>query len=153
MNDKDLTETERNNLKKAVVELSTYMVLMAMAGLLGAMGDDDDELKDSYGYNLAMYEILRLKSEIGFFIPIANLQQGDLLRIIKSPSSANTLLERFAKASSQAFNPLEEYERKSGPWEKGDNKFKAKLLKLLFGYSGSNMDPSIALENFKSITN
>jgi len=153
MNDKDLTENERNNLKKAIAELSTYAALLAMSLLLGSMGDDDDELKDNYMYSVAMYEILRLKSEIGFFIPGVNIQQGDLLRIIKSPSSINTLLERTARFSSQLFNPFEEYQRKSGPWEKGDSKLKAKFLKLFFGYSGSNMDPSIALENFKSLTN
>jgi hypothetical protein len=153
MNNKDLTENERNNLKKAIAELSTYAALLALSLLLGSMGDDDEELKDNYAYNVAMYEILRLKSEIGFFIPGVNIQQGDLLRIIKSPSSINTLLERTARFSSQLFNPFEEYKRKTGPWEKGDSKLKAKFLKLMFGYSGSNMDPSIALENFKSLTN
>jgi hypothetical protein len=150
-NDPDLTEGEKNNIKKALTELSIYGTLLAMTMLLAGMADDDDELKDSYGYNLAMYELLRLKSEIAFYIPL--LGTGDALRIIKSPSSINTLLVRGAKAGSQLLNPLEEYQRDSGPNKKGDNKLKAKMLILLFGYNGSNIDPSIALENFKALTN
>jgi hypothetical protein len=98
-----------------------------------------------------MYELLRLKSEIAFYIPL--LGTGDALRIIKSPSSINTLLVRGAKAGNQLLSPLEEYQRDSGPNKKGDNKLKAKMLILLFGYNGSNIDPSIALENFKALTN
>lgn len=152
-NDPDLTEGEKNNIRKALTELSVYGTLLAITMILAGMGDDDDELKDSYGYNLAMYELLRLKSEIAFYIPL--LGTGDALRIIKSPSSINTLLMRSAKVGNQLFslNPLEEYQRDSGPNKKGDSKLKAKMLILLFGYNGSNIDPSIALENFKALTN
>jgi hypothetical protein len=151
-NDPSLTENERNNLKKAVVELTSYFVLAAIASILGSMGDDDDELKDNYAYNVALYSALRLKGEIGFFIPGINLKEG--YRIIKSPSAINTLLERSVKFGGQLFtDPFGEYERNSGPWEKGDSKLKAKFLKLFFGYNGSNLDPSIAVENFKGLSN
>jgi hypothetical protein len=151
-NDPSLTENERNNLKKAVVELTSYFVLAAIVSILAGMGDDDDELKDNYAYNVALYSALRLKGEIGFFIPGINLKEG--YRIIKSPSAINTLLERSVKFGGQLFtDPFAEYERKSGPWEKGDSKLKAKFLKLFFGYNGSNLDPSIAVENFKGLSN
>jgi hypothetical protein len=151
-NDPSLTENERNNLKKAVVELTSYFVLAAIVSILAGMGDDDDELKDNYAYNVALYSALRLKGEIGFFIPGINLKEG--YRIIKSPSAINTLLERSVKFGGQLVtDPFAEYERKSGPWEKGDSKLKARFLKLFFGYNGSNLDPSIAVENFKGLSN
>ena len=43
----------------------------------------------------------------------------------------------------------EEYEKKSGIWEKGDNKAWAYFLKLM-GYSGYNLHPDEAIKSFES---
>ena len=60
-------------------------------------------------------------------------------------------LDRFIKFGNQIlpWNVTEEYEKKSGIWEKGDNKAWAYFLKLM-GYSGYNLHPNEAIKSFES---
>jgi hypothetical protein len=65
-------------------------------------------------------------------------------------------LDRVIKFVDQfvfTWNPEElEYQRKTGVWEKGDNKSWAYFLKLI-GYSGNNIKPDQAIKSFEAALN
>ncbi len=119
--------------------------------VLKNLGDDDEKLKKNYAYNFLLYEATRLRSETSSYIsPL------DAYRTIKSPSAMTGTLDRTIKFTDQlifTWNPEKlQYKRKSGIWDKGDNKSFAYFLKLM-GFSGYNLDPSAATEAFNSTLN
>ena len=121
---------------------STALLIMIME----AAGDDDEELKTNFTYNFLLYEAIRMRSETSSYIWLP-----DAYRIVKSPSAITGTLDRTIKFMGQImpWNITEEYERKTGIWEAGDNKAWAYFLRLT-GYSGYNLTPEEAIKSFKS---
>lgn len=109
---KDLTEMERNNIRRTASEIAmmaaayvTYVVLS------GAMEDDEDNFMASLG---AFYS-RRLLSELMTYTSAA-----EVARTFRSPAVTLSLLENVIKAVVQTTtSPLEEYERGR---HKGENK-------------------------------
>ena len=143
------TAFEKAQTKRVIAEISIILTTAALVSILTSMGDDDDELKESYMYNFVLYEMIRMNSETAAYI-----SPRDAYRVVKSPSAMTGTLERAIKFTDQFFLTWDpeklEYQRKQGVWEKGDNKSWAYFLKLM-GYSGYNIKPEAAVESFKGI--
>ena len=83
------------------------------------------------------------------YLPVIGLI--DIYRLVKSPSAATSTVDRSIKLLNQImpWNITEEYERKEGPWQKGDNKAYVAFLRVM-GYTGNNFNPSEAVKSFES---
>lgn len=143
------SDFEKAQTKRVIAEIAIILTTSALVSILTSMGDDDDELKESYMYNFVLYEMIRMNSETSAYTnPI------DAYRVVKSPSAMTGTLERAIKFTDQFFLTWDpeklDYQRKQGVWEKGDNKSWAYFLKLM-GYSGYNIKPEAAVESFKGI--
>jgi hypothetical protein len=145
------TPFEKAQMKRAITELTLILTTTALAGFLLSMGDDDEELKDNYAYNFALYEAIRMRSETAAYI-----SPKDAYRVVKSPSAMTSTLERAIKFTDQFFFTWDpeklDFQRKQGVWEKGDNKSWAYFLKLI-GISGYNVKPEAATESFLGTLN
>jgi hypothetical protein len=151
--DNNLTPLQKANIRRAITELSFIAALTLITFIMKGMAGDDPEYKKSntvkgYAYNFMLYEVMRLNSEMQFYLPIIGID--DQLRIFKNPSAINSTLTRMTRLGMQLFNPLEEYETGNGFNAKGDNKLVARLLNL-GGVNGANLNPQIAQEflNYK----
>jgi hypothetical protein len=143
------TPFEKAQIRKVITELSIIAAFVSIILLLTAIGGDDDDeeaLNKTYAYNFLLYEAIRMRSETSGF-----LNPKDAYRAVRSPSAMTGTLDRFIKFGNQIlpWNVTEEYEKKSGIWEKGDNKAWAYFLKLM-GYSGYNLHPDEAIKSFES---
>jgi hypothetical protein len=145
------TPYQKAQISKVLAELSIIMALSTLAFILTniLVDPDDDEreaIQDNYLYNFLLYETLRMRSETASYInPI------DAVRVLRSPSAMTSTFDRIIKFGNQVmpWNITEEYERKTGIWEKGDNKAWAAFLKLM-GFSGYNTNPEQAWKSFES---
>lgn len=132
------SDFEKTNLLRFYTEAGTIVALM---GIIAAIkGADDDDEKNGWAYNFALYQALRLKSEMSFYSSIP-----DAVRILKSPSPIITQIESVGKAVGQLAHPFEVYKRDAGKAHKGDNKLGIKLQKLI-GLSGNNLNPDQAVK-------
>ena len=57
-----------------------------------------------------MYQLLRLKSELLFYVSAPNA-----MSILRSPAASMSVIDNITEVLTQAMNPLEVYER--GPWK------------------------------------
>jgi len=149
---KTYTKFEKAQIRKVLAELAiilaTVVLLMLILPMIGGDDDDEDALSKSYAYNFVMYEALRMQSETKTYLPLIGI--GDLYRTVRSPSAATTTVDRSIKLLVQImpWSITEEYKRKSGIWEKGDNKAWAAFLKVM-GYTGNNLNPAEAIKSFQ----
>jgi len=142
------TPFQKAQMKRVIAELSIIVTSTALISILKSLpDDDDDELKNNYAYNFALYEMVRMKSETASYIWLP-----DAYRVVRSPTAMTSTLERVIKFTNQFFltwDPDElDFKRKSGVWDKGDNKSWAYFLKMI-GYSGYNIKPGEAVESFE----
>lgn len=150
------TPFQKAQIKKVIAEITIIAALVALIfALLAIPGDDDeDKIKDNYAYNFILYEAIRLRSETKQFLPFLGLK--DFYRTIKSPSAMTGTLDRGIKFFDQflfTWDPEKlDYQRKTGVWDKGDNKSWAYFLKLM-GYSGNNLKPAEAIKAFEGSLN
>ena len=139
-------------IRRTLTELSIVIALVGMIAIMAMIGggdDGDDKFKKNYAYNFLLYEMIRMRSETAQYInPI------DVYRTVKSPSAALSTTSRFIRFFNQIlpWNITEEYKRKSGIWEKGDNKAWAYFIKLI-GLPGYNIKPREAVKVYESLTN
>lgn len=149
----DLSDFEKAQVRRTMAEASFIIALVALVMVMKAMaGDDDDELKKNWAYNFVLYEAIRMRSETSQYIPVFGFR--DLYRNFKSPTAATLPIDRMIKFTDQFFvqswNPEKAvYQRRTGVWEKGDNKSWAYFLKLM-GISGYTMSPDQAIKGFES---
>jgi len=112
----ELTDVERANVRKTIIDIST-MILFYLAGTLLAglaKGVDDDDDKEMY-YTMA-YMFRRHYSEIAFFS-----DPTEAYRIMQTPSASLSMLQKSGNVLTQLFKPTEHYQR-------GIHKDKNKLL-------------------------
>ena len=63
------------------------MVATGLGGILAGLAGDDD---DNWALNMTAYQLSRLSTEIGIFVP--GWQMTEVMKIVKSPSAAvNTI--------------------------------------------------------------
>jgi len=131
----NLTELEKRNLRKSAIEmgimLSSGIIIMILQSLYEG-ADDEDKKYLAYPLMFSM----RLNSDLSAFVvpgdPRMLLLPNPigLYKSFRYPTAAQTTIEKSLKLVGQMFNPLETYERQTGPYEKGDLKLVAKILKL-----------------------
>ena len=117
-----LSDMEKSNVIKTAVEMLALISLIVITKALAGIDTDDDD-EELY---FIMYQIRRLQADIGFYI-----RPGEAYRILKSPSATLNMYSKVVRVANQALNPLEEYQRKSGMNEKGDNKLWSRVRDLL----------------------
>lgn len=142
------TPFEKAQIRKVITELSIIAAFVSIILVLTAIGGDDDDeeaLKKTYAYNFLLYQAIRMRSETAGY-----LNPKDAYRALRSPSAMTGTLDRFIKFGNQIlpWNVTEDYEKRSGIWNKGDNKAWAYFLKLM-GYSGYNLKPEEAVKSFE----
>lgn len=147
-----MTEMERQNMRKVSINMMFY----ALAGLIvmALSGDDDDD--DDWATNFAIYQAVRMQSELTQFVNIK-----EFAKLAVSPSAGVKpalrtidLAEHFTTVSVPSFftgdNSETVYKRKSGIHEKGDSKLLAKIEALLpvIGGIEKSSDPKAAAKWF-----
>jgi len=147
-----LSPFERAQVNRVIGEATLILAFTAIVLALTLMvDDDDDDLKKNYAYNFLLYEAIRMRSETASYI-----SPKDAYRIFKSPSAMTSTLERAIQFTDQFFftwNPEKlTYQRRSGVWNKGDNKSWAYFMKLI-GFSGYNITPEAAVKAFEGSIN
>lgn len=149
---KNMTPMEQQNMRRLSINIMFY----ALAGLIVMLLSDDDDEDDSYAESFAIYQALRMQSELTQFLsPI------EFVKLAISPSAAvkpalraYDLGEHFITKSVPSFftgdNSETTYLRKSGLHEKGDSKLLAKISALLpiIGGIDKSSDPKAAAKWF-----
>ena len=83
-----LNDYEKGNIKKAMTELAVTACLVIASALLTNLPDDDDDNKFvAWAEDIAITQLLRLRSEVGSQAPTPMLA-GEALRIMSSPFAA-----------------------------------------------------------------
>ena len=147
-----MTEMERQNMRRVSINMMFY----ALAGLIvmALSGDDDDD--DDWATNFAIYQAIRMQSELTQFISVK-----EFAKLAVSPSAGVKpalrtidLAEHFTTVSVPSFftgdNSETVYKRKSGIHAKGDSKLLAKIEALLpvIGGIEKSSDPKAAAKWF-----
>jgi len=145
------TPFQKAQIRKTLTELTIILSTWALILILSSLADDDEDLKKSYMYNFVMYQAMRMRSETSSY---ANPK--DIWKNVKSPSAAISTVEKLIKFVDQfvfTWDPDKlEYKRKTGIYEKGDNKSWAYFLKLM-GFTGNNITPEEAVKAYQGILN
>jgi hypothetical protein len=142
--DTGLQSFEEANIRRAVMEMGIYAVLGLLIAML-AIGDEEDEEEVSNYRWLALYELQRLRKELGSLMPTLTIV-GDNWKLLKSPSAFNHTVDKLIGIGKQMGDPFGVYEKRTGIFEKGDSKMKAKFLKL-FGNIGNATNAEEAYKN------
>jgi hypothetical protein len=86
----ELTKTEKANIIRAITEVSHFLVLTAVIGLI-EWSDDDDR---PWLISMLEYQARRLKTELGSMIPGRSMVKEGL-KILKSPAAGINTLEHI----------------------------------------------------------
>ena len=121
----NLSEYEKHNIKRSVVEAVTIFAVlplmeMLVMGLAGN-GDDDDQL-----VYFAAYQLRRLETELSQYMSIS-----ESYKILRSPIPSARLLETAATVVLGAFRPSSYFEVYDRGQFKGENKWKIKVQKQI----------------------
>ncbi len=123
-NFKDLNEYEKNNLKKATIEIIITSILGPLAALIAGSADDDDEV-----LFFVAYQLRRLDTELSAYRSLS-----ENFKMMRSPIPSANLAEHVLWSLDSVINPFswdnltEEYDQ--GP-HKRENKFKIKQMKKI----------------------
>lgn len=156
LNENNLTDFQRNNIKRSLIELTFISAIFLLSKLLNGYDDDDD----SYAYNFIQYEAYRLSSEMQFY-----LNPVEFYRVLRTPTVATTKLEQSLKFAHQIGFPIpynfekgkffinEDFDKNVGEFtKKGDNKAYKYGLDVL-GLNLNNQSPEYSLKMLEKLTN
>lgn len=133
-----MSETDKQNFKRAVYEASAAMSTAVIFGVLNSMIDMDDDDEDSYALVYAAYQARRLQTELLQFVSL-----GEFVHLAKSPMATVNWVGKYidlidqvtVKEPGYALGLVEEdeifYQRATGTAEKGDRKVFNKVRKVL----------------------
>lgn len=83
----ELPDWKKANIRRTFVEVGYFLVATGLGGILAGLAGDDD---DNWALNMTAYQLSRLSTEIGIFVP--GWQMTEVMKIVKSPSAAvNTI--------------------------------------------------------------
>jgi len=128
-----LTDQERGNIRKTVIEASAIAVSIVFANILAGLGEDADD-EDKEAYYTAAYLARRFHSELSFYS-----SPTEPFKIMGDPVVTVSMIRRLFDFTDQAmFNPTERYVRGEN---KGDLKVirRGKRLFPVFGMVDRNM--------------
>lgn len=154
-----MTEIEKQNIRRTMVELGAFLSTIA---IYMALSMDDDEEKN-YATTFILYQARRLQTELGAFTPILGTREA--LRLLESPSAsirpiqnAVNLMESIWKNGlyfGSGGNIIDEkeifYQRTQGKYKKGDLKIQKnveKMVPIVNGFEKSkNADEALSWFN------
>lgn len=102
----NLTEMEKQNVKRFSTEVAVFISMCILFSLLKDYIGDDDEPALA---NLA-YQVYRLRTDIGFYT-----NPMDMMKIIQSPFPSTSAVRGISNLFDAALHPFDVYER--GNWE------------------------------------
>jgi len=156
------TEYERANIKRALVEMGTIMVVAGIMLVLGAMmrGGDDDEKRVAAAL---MAPLFKLQTELSFygspgdfgkggkltpagFIPIIG-NVKEIYRSFRSPSAVMSTVDGGFRLVSN-LTTWERYKRSGPGYDKGDYKWPVSLQKFV-GISPNKWNPEAAIKSLE----
>ena len=115
----NLTEMEKQNIKRCGTEAAIFTTLCILYSVLKNWADDEDSV---FIDNLA-YQAYRLRTDMGFY-----LNPRDMMKIVQSPFPSTSSVKSIANLFDSVLHPLDKYER--GPW-KDHYKIEKRLYDLL----------------------
>ncbi len=81
-----LSDQDKANVKRSALELSYLFAAWALLNALRSMGEDDEELKENFAYNIALYQLDRLRMELVTYSPIYGwMNEGT--KLLASPTA------------------------------------------------------------------
>ena len=128
---KSLPEWKQANLRRALGEAVSYMLLLVLPNLL--WGDDEPEELSRWD-NQMKYNFARVQSELGFYTTTS------FFEILRTPMANMTSIEAYFKFAEQLFSDgtsiifggdVDRYKRKTGRYEKGDPKLMKRFHNIL----------------------
>ena len=129
LNKSKMTDYEKSNLARAIVELSAVMgislALMLHSKFAPGKDDDDDDFSDWFT-SMAVYQLFRLRNELGSVAPTP-LMLREVRNTIASPIAAIEPMERICRIPFLLFPSTWTSEVKSGAF-----KGKSKAEKIIF---------------------
>lgn len=102
----NLTEMEKQNVRRFGAEASIFVTLCVLYSLLKTWADDEDSV---FIDNLA-YQAYRLRTDMGFYT-----RPRDMMKIIQSPFPSTSAIKSVSNLFDSVLHPLDKYER--GPWK------------------------------------
>lgn len=138
---KGASRQQKFGLRRAAYELAFATLTFVIGKLVGAMLDDDDD-KDSWVLNMIAYQALRANTEM-----LAFANPYEFWRIVENPTATanfmkNTLDLVLATGEVVGYQlgvvPAEDvfYQRKAGPYAKGDAKWVKEFMDWAPGPAG-----------------
>jgi uncharacterized protein YjiS (DUF1127 family) len=83
----ELPDWKKANIRRTLTEVGYFLVVTGLGGIMAGLAGDDD---DNWALNMTAYQLSRLSTEIGIFVPV--WQMTEVMKIVKSPSAAvNTI--------------------------------------------------------------
>ena len=118
-----LSDYEKHNIKRAVVELVlTAGILPIVTHLVHAMAADDDK---EYLFFLA-YQLRRLDTELSQYRSIS-----ESFKVMRSPIPSARLIETTLSITTQVFSPWAWDDKYKAGYNRGENKLKVKVMKQI----------------------
>jgi len=155
-----MTNMEKRNVKRTMVELSSLATAIAMVAALSNLDDDEE----TWVSNFMLYQAKRYEMEIMQWTPLVGTKEA--FRILKSPTATARPVEQgVALIEHMVFQELPYllgmsskeseifYKRKTGRYNKGDRKLRKKvndLIPVLRGIQKSS-SPEDAVKWFNSM--
>jgi len=140
---KNLSDYEKHNIKRAVIELvMTFAILPKLIELsaMGATALDDDDKQRMY---FLMYQMRRLQTELSSYRSVS-----EMFKMLKSPIPSARFIESAIDVMEQSFptNWLEEDSKGNNQLLKSMNQFNpwrqfVKDFEKTFNYQNSNFQP------------
>lgn len=156
---KDMSEYEREGVKRSMVDLitltTTFVLVLALT-----KGEDDEE--PTAVDNFLLYQAMRLHGDISFYMP--GIGFNDQFRVLRTPTAVAGTVDKGVKLLSQIFSVefetgelglLETYKRDSGLNKEGDYKVISRAEKLIPVYNNivESSNPEYAISVLNKIKN
>lgn len=124
-NYKNLSKTERCNLKRAAAEVAQFLlILIALSVLYGGKKEPDDTEERTWSDYLLEYQLRRLYTEIGVLVPGASMA-NEGLRILQSPAAGCNQIQYYINLSKLCFKKYYEVEPSyTGIWDGHSQNFR-----------------------------
>ncbi len=113
-------DVQKAAINRTIMEFGVILGAMMLAGFAN---EDDDK---SWLTSEAKLQLTRMSADITQYISPA-----DFIRVIRNPAASVNLTEKWIAVMQQLTSPTEQYKRKSGIAQAGDNKLFIKLMKTM----------------------
>jgi hypothetical protein len=134
----DMTEVEKQNVKRTLMELGSIVAAMAIVAALSKIDDDDE----TWVSNFMLYQAKRYQTEMMQWNPVFGYK--DIVRMAKSPAATIRPLENglglveqiaFYELPYAVGIPIDPkhiyYQRRTGRFNKGDRKIRKSIEDML----------------------